>query len=183
VSSTKPVLTRFYHVRPFARGWGWGARIWLTDDGCLSIYSDRGSYGYWWSHPGCEIREFLCTIDNDYLLSKLCSGKRDVIDDVGSERDIKQHILEYRRSGTYDREFARREWDLVCTSSFENEVEAHTWYLETEICDAHERLRYMRPPQAKAFVEHCWPPFVAELRRDIGESLREASREWFRRAA
>lgn len=175
--------TRFYQVKPLDRRWGWGGRFWLTDDGCLSIFSDWGNYGYWWTHPGCEIREFLCGIDECYLLGKLCSGQRDVIDDVGCERDIKTHILEYRRNGTYDRDFARREWDLVCESSFTNEVEAHCWYLETKICDAAELLRYEKSPQAQAFVKRCWPAFVMALRADIGEPLRRAAAGWFRRVA
>lgn len=179
------VTTRFYQVRPLQRGWGWGGRFWLTSDGCLSIYSDWGNYGYWWTHPGCEIREFLCRIDDDYLLGKLCSGSglRDVIDEEACERAIKEHILEYRRQGYYDREFARKEWDLVCESSFSTEVEAHEWYRETRLEEAFEFIRYERPPQAVAFVKHCWPAFRAALRRDIGEPLRDASAFWFRRAA
>lgn len=141
--------------------------------------SDWGNWGYWWTHPGCELREFLCHIDDHYLLGKLCSGQRDVIDDVGSERDIKQHILEYRRNGHYDRDFARREWDLVCESSFTNEVEAHQWYLETEIGDAAEMLRYDKSPSCQAFIKQCWPLFRAELRRDIGAPLRDVSWGWF----
>lgn len=172
---TTPV-TRYYQVR---RPGHWWARFWVTSDGCVSIMSDWGNWGYWWTHPGCELREFLCRIDDDYLLRKLCSGRRDELNEARSERSIKEHILEYRRRGWYESDFARREWDLVRQSSFSNEVEAHQWYLETEIQDAYELLRYEPSRQCQAFIEHCWPLFRVELRRDIGAPLRAASWAWF----
>lgn len=174
------MLTRFYSVRD--RSWGW-ARFWLTSDGCLSIMSDWGNYGYWWTHPGCEIRQFLCGIDDSYLLGKLCSGQRDVVDDQGTERAIKGRILDLRRRGVLSRDDARREWDHVSGCSFDNDVGVHEWYLGTELDDAYELPRYEKSPQAQAFVKHAWPLFVVALRRDIGAPLRAAAHEWFRRAA
>lgn len=56
--------TRFYQIKPGESGW---ARIWTTDDGCLSCLSDWGIHGYWWGNPGQEFRAFLVGRDADYI--------------------------------------------------------------------------------------------------------------------
>lgn len=175
---TAPV-TRYYQVR---RPGHWWARFWVTSDGCVSIMSDWGNWGYWWTHPGCELRQFLCRIDDSYLLGKLCMGQREYINEVATERSIKEHILYLRRNGSLDREQARDEWDLVRRIDFSSEVGAHEWYLESEIEDTSELLRYEKSPSCQAFIKQCWWLFRAELRRDIGAPLRATAVAWFRRS-
>ncbi len=52
----------------------WAVIFLNSGTGILSIVSDYGNYGYRWSDPGCEFKQFLTEIDDDYLVNKLSSG-------------------------------------------------------------------------------------------------------------
>lgn len=66
VSERKAPASRFYMV---SHQGDW-ARIWVTDDGSIVILSSYGAFGYWFTHPGCEIRRFLSGSGPDYLAGK-----------------------------------------------------------------------------------------------------------------
>lgn len=173
--------TWFFHVKPLLTR-GWGGRFWLTSDGCLSIFSDWGKYGYWWTSPGYDIREFLCRADADYILGKLCSGcpqLKDVVDEYETRRRIKRLIIRLRRELNLDSIEARQEWEHLERSSFDTDWACHDWYRETVISDASEMLVYESPPIAVAFMKCLWPAFVVELRRHIGTEMREKARAWY----
>jgi hypothetical protein len=58
---------------------GW-AIVFLDSIGCFSTVSDWGNYGYRWDSPGStggtDFRQWLIERGDDYLLSKLCPGRR-----------------------------------------------------------------------------------------------------------
>lgn len=148
-------ITRYYFVRnkqgPFGEEW---ARIWITDDGCFTTISDYGNWGYWWSCPGCEFRKFLCRCDEGYLSSKLSQGEHE-FDGEATVEAIRRRIVELRRERQLTREQAHEEWERVHPkpsrgyidprgqfSNMDNEIEAHEWYLETNLVDPAELLVY-----------------------------------------
>jgi len=102
--------TRFYEVKPGKSGW---ARIWLTDDGCISILSDWGNYGYWFGSPGCEFRLFLTGCDDDYLGNKFAGGKTE-FDGEETADAARELILRHRREQRLSAEDARNEWNQPC---------------------------------------------------------------------
>jgi hypothetical protein len=172
----KAPLTRFYQL-PNQKGEGW-ARIWITDDGCFTCLSDYGDYGYWWSSPGCEFREFLCRIDDSYLMGKL--GRDDQYDGEATWDAIKSEIITLRRDGSLSPEEAREEWDLLVEhhSDLRDFTEDFArWHDKTSLNDAYELRRTCFPGQLRGFVEHVWPRFVALLRAELANESAGASSE------
>lgn len=163
-------VTRFYAVR---KGIEW-ARFWVTDDGCLSIVSDYGNYGYWWGAPGMEFRLFLSRDrDTDYLASKLWSGQRQVFKIDATRKEIKRAIIRERRGGHIDRERARQEWELL--NGLDDEFDLRHWWENTRLPGAEELPEYGYPGQLSAFLERLWPLFVDALRAELEAEAKGAA--------
>ncbi len=159
--------TRFYQVRvPNRSEW---ARIWVTDDGCISVMSDYGDFGYWFGSPGCEFRRFLTGCGDDYLLNKFSSGEQE-FDSHATERAARDLVLESRREKSIDRETAREEWDAVCNVDWSCEYSRSKWYFEeTKLvdCAVSDVLKFRVPMHVQMFVKELWPLFVAQLRAEL----------------
>ena len=171
-SSRRQVISRFYEVRGQHREW---ARLWLTDDGCLSILSDFGEFGYWWTHPGCKFREFLTKCDDDYLLRKFAQGERE-IDCVATRKAVQELIIGYRRDGIIDRSTARTEYDRAEAVDWANVLELNDWLNETELPDSWESIhsesliRHDFPGALRGFMRQLWPLFVQQLKEELRAS-------------
>ena len=159
--------TRFYQVRvPNRSEW---ARIWITDDGCISILSDYGDFGYWFGSPGCEFRRFLTGCGPDYLMSKFKSGEEE-FDQNATRRNARELVLRARREKEIDRETARVEWDAVCDVDWSDEYSRSRWYFEeTKLVEygASEVLVFRVPLMIQTFVEQLWPLFVEKLQAEL----------------
>ncbi len=157
--------TRFYEVNPGKTGW---ARIWLTDDGCISIMSDWGNYRYWFGDPGCEFRLFLTGCDDDYLGNKFAGGKKD-FDGEETADAARELILRHRRDKRLNADDARREWNGVPTL-FEHEFDFAEWVnhvTDLEVDYTHDLGRYVRPHAVRQFIRHVWPLFVEQLKAQL----------------
>ena len=164
---TRKPKTRFYQVR-VAKGMEW-ARIWITDDGCISVMSDYGDFGYWFGSPGCEFRKFLTGCGDDYLMNKFRDGKMQ-FDSHATERAARKLVLKARRSKSIDKETAREEWGYVCDVDWSDEYLRLKWYFEeTKLVDwgACEVLHFRVPMHVQMFVKELWPPFVAQLQAEL----------------
>jgi hypothetical protein len=160
-------VTRFYQVR-VEKGHEW-ARIWITNDGCISIISDYGNFGYWFGSPGCEFRKFLTRCGDDYIQNKLSMGEEQ-LDQQATERAAKRLVLTNRRDKSLSREQARDEWDAVCAVEWDSEYSRCKWYFEeTKLVDygACEVLQYRTPMRVQMFVKLLWPLFVAALKAEL----------------
>ncbi len=157
--------TRFYEVKPGQSGW---ARIWITDDGCISIMSDWGNYGYWFGAPAVEFRLFLTGCDDDYLGNKFAGGKKD-FDGQETADAVRELILRHRREKRLSAEDARREWDSL-DSDFGSEIDWCEWVNHETQFD-HEYVydlgSYVRPNAVRQLIKHVWPLFVAQLRAQL----------------
>lgn len=156
-------LTRFYEIKPGRSGW---ARIWITDDGCITIMSDWGNYGYWFGDPAMEFRAFLLGCDNDYLGRKFSAGETE-LDADATARGIKERILHSRRYGSWSKALARVEWQLVKSTYFDDEHARQWWYEHTELSDASDALCYRTPRKVQFFLKNVWPLFVGQLRAEL----------------
>jgi hypothetical protein len=169
----KPI-TRFYQVRvPNGHEW---ARIWITSDGCISILSDYGNYGYWFGSPGCEFRRFLTRCDDDYLGRKFTQGERE-FDERLTARAARDLVLSNRRDGTLTKEQARDEWDAVLGVDWCDEYSRSKWYFEeTKLvdCGATEVLQYRTPMQVQMFLKVLWPLFIEQLRAELASEAAQA---------
>jgi hypothetical protein len=159
--------TRFYQVRvPKRSEW---ARIWITDDGCISILSDYGDFGYWFGSPGCEFRRFLTRCGPDYLMSKFKNGEEE-FDENATRRNAQEMVLRARREREIDKETARDEWDAVCNVDWSDEYSRSRWYFEeTKLvdCATSDVLEFCVPMQVQMFVKEIWPLFVAQLQAEL----------------
>lgn len=184
------ITVRFYDIRVKEPGFGtrtWG-RFFLTSDGSLTIQSDYGNYAYWWTHPGCEIRRFLCRDgEDDYIANKFSEGER-VCDDDASVRNVKREILRLRREGTLSRDQARDEWDLLREhDELSDQVARTRWHDETRLGEhigmVSELFVYVLPYKLQGFMRVLWPAFVEALEREMREEFQAKGRAWFGRAA
>lgn len=67
-----------------------------------------------WGSMGCGIKEFFISCDKYYLAKKLIPYDRMLEDDLeGTIENIKEHIIEWRREGSYTKERARELWDSL----------------------------------------------------------------------
>ncbi len=156
-------VSRLYQVRAGLFGW---ARIWVTDDGSISILSDYGNYGYWFGAPGKEFRAFLIGAGKDYLVNKFTSGSPEVIDADASEKKIRRHILRLRRDRDLSREQARDEWELLKEHhDFDDLFNQVDWWRATTFEMTEPLFVYHRRSlrAVEALMEKVWPLFVAQL--------------------
>jgi hypothetical protein len=159
-------VTRFYQVRvPKRSEW---ARIWITEDGCVSILSDYGNYGYWFGGlPECGMRAFLVRCGDDYLSAKFSAGKRE-IDCSATELAVKCEITSRRREGDLGREEARKEWGLMRGVNWNSELEQWDWARESKLTEEPWRCFVDRYPiQVTMFLKELWPLFVEQLKAEL----------------
>jgi len=159
--------TRFYQVRVPRQSWG---RIWITDDGCISILSDYGKFGHWFDGPGCEFRRFLTGCGPDYLMSKFKNGEEE-FDENATRRNAQEVVLRNRRDQSIDKETARGEWNAVCNVDWSCEYLRSKWYFEeTKLIGdygAANVLEFRIPMRVQMFVKVLWPLFVAQLQAEL----------------
>jgi len=158
---TNPV-TRFYEVKPGKSGW---ARIWITDDGCISVMSDWGNYGYWFGSPGCEFRLFLTGCDDDYIGNKFAAGKTE-FDGEETVEAVRERILYLRRQCRLSHADAQREWRAL-PKYFDTPEDFASWVRETKLQDVYEYSRYSRPHAVQQFVKQVWPLFIGQLKAEL----------------
>ncbi|MHB1418700.1 MAG: hypothetical protein ACYCX4_03810, partial [Bacillota bacterium] len=93
---------------------GWGIFL-LDSTGMFAAVTDYGNYAFRWAYHGeKDFRKFVIGLKNDpgYLLGKvLPNGK--VYDGEETIKNIKETIIDVRRDGSWSKEQARKEWDLL----------------------------------------------------------------------
>ena len=162
------ILRRYDILNREVMSW---AIIVIGSDGLLAICSDYGNYAHKWPTQGWgegDFREFLLTIDVWYYLSSKLSTCSHY-DGEATVRRIREDILQGRRSGCYDREFARSEWDLFESwrEDLQSVIGFHNWYMETRIDCAGELAEHTYDPRLTGLWQHIWPSFCALLRTEL----------------
>jgi hypothetical protein len=159
-----------YHL-PSEKGEGWCIAF-LDAIGVFMCVSDYGNYGYRWPQDGWGsqyrcFREFFLHCDDDYIMRKIARRQ----EYVGSETlaEIKRHILELRRGGSWSKDRARHEWDLVVSDmgGVETKEDFARWYDRTSLDEAYEFAVHDFHPQVYGFMKACIP----RLRAAIGAQL------------
>lgn len=146
----------------------------------IMINSDYGHFAYNWVSTGKNPKSFLCRIEMDYTMKKLCGGRDEIYepDYEKMERSIKKKIIEQRREIYLTKEEARKAFDdmpeyvqeyrghldLIHNSIFEH-------YLFDKVFGDFENF----PDNEKIrsgivdFWEHIWKPFIEELKKEMEE--------------
>lgn len=156
-----------YYIPPVDRIEGWGIFL-LDSTGMFAAVTDYGNYAYMWDHHGKkDFREFVAGLAKSpyYVLGKVAkkdySGKETI-------KAIKEDILDNRRDGSYTKEFARREWDLLKnTDDMDSVFGFKEWYDNTHVSDASELYSMDWSLQAKAFATKLMPRLAEALKDEL----------------
>lgn len=166
----------FYYIRGNGFVWGFIALAIIGKESCQVLCnSDYGHYAYGWTHCGMNPKKFLCRLDMQYAMNKLTNGKLYEPDVDEYENDIKNSIIESRRSGNLTETEARIAWNEMCllvdeygcSSILFNELYNHPLFSKVfgsfENMPNSERIR----PECQGFWDKIWIPFIEQLRLEI----------------
>jgi len=161
----EPVKTYRYSV-PNENHQGW-AILFLDDAGCCAVLSDYGNYTHRWSSGGFakgeDIRAFLLTAGDDYLLGKLAQRVPSL---EKTAAYIREQIIERRRSGWWEKEEAAEEWERARDLEGQ-EISFEDWMTLTRFDDAYEFHCTEYDPQAVAFFKRAWPRLRALIAAEV----------------
>ena len=151
----------------------WGKFI-IDSTGYFSCVTDYGNYAFQWTaHGDDDFREFLVSLNTDYLLGKLSSGKT-VFDERGTRQIIKERIVSMRKDGKYglDATEARYLYDKVDDCSTEHDFEE--FFREAKDPDGDDFFRdwwemfsQCYDYDLQGFAERLWPRFVEALKAEL----------------
>ncbi len=155
---------------PSIDGEGWGIFL-LDSTGLFSCVTDYGNYSFRWTHHGMDdFRKFFDRNSYGYILNKLhlgC-GKTQELDAEATLKNIVKYILEARRDGSIDEDFARSEYDHVwsCYNDYDDGM-FDPWYYGTEIDDAYEYRCLDYSPDDKALRDNLLPRLTEAIQKDL----------------
>lgn len=167
-----------YQVRNNAKHtWGDISIEWGEQSAKVMINSDYGHFAYNWFATGNNPKKFLCRIEMEYAMKKLCGS------DVGAyepdfdawEEDIKRKIIEALRNGYIERGDAREAFDEMPSfvMEYRNADLIHKELIDHRLFERifgdYENLpsEEIIKPSLVAFWKHIWKPFVEELEKEI----------------
>ncbi|MDF2563750.1 MAG: hypothetical protein K0Q53_145 [Massilibacillus sp.] len=163
-------IWRYYLPNTERKGWG----IFIIDEkGYFSAVTDYGNYAFMWSSFGSDdFREFVIEISNNpgYVLGKVAKKEYD-----GEQtcKDIKELIIELRRDGSFAKEEARREWDLLKDNEWlETDVNFTRFYDETEIDDVCEFYRKSYGLDEMEFAKELLPRLAEEIKKQLQSEVK-----------
>lgn len=136
---------------------GW-AICFIDEAGCLSILSDYDDYAYRWnvnSLGAPNLVRFLADTGADYILGKI--AQQNWFDPDFADGAVAK-ALEARDGEDADCPCIANEYDLY------QAVDEYDLY---EQADNGDLARYDFPPQARMFMEKCWPKLVELFKEDI----------------
>ncbi|RKG68674.1 hypothetical protein D7V80_11800 [Corallococcus sp. CA054B] len=168
-----------YQYRLRTEKGAWLADVILRSDGFFATVSDWGNYAFRWTAPGREFRAFVVQLagQGDYVCSKL--ETRDWWDGARTLKRIREHILTYRRDGTYSKEKAAEAWQsladaLGCWSGRDakdcDEIgidQFAVWCHDTELEMPYEFASYDYPPDVRGFCENVMPALATAIREEL----------------
>lgn len=149
---------------------GWGVFL-LDSTGMFAAVTDYGNAAYKWPlHAEEDFRRFFAKgVSGGYLLQKLFYEHKQ-FDGDATLREVKEDIIERRRDGSYSRQKARKEWDLLSYyEDLDNDASFVRWYDNTSISDAGEFYKMRYPASARAFVNKLIPRLSEAIREELAK--------------
>lgn len=145
---------------------GWNLVI-LDQDGNECTLFVSGDYGQYVARFYYErdFREAFLEFDKDYLLRKV--AKADIYDGEITLKEIKHYILSLFKNGSWTREKARNEWDLLDDYEFDYKEQFNEWVKKTEIYDAWDLACYRYSAGAVAFAEQTLPRVKTLISKEL----------------
>jgi len=139
--------------------------------GEILINSSFGSFNHAWTSCGEPFKKFLIGIDMDYFMKKCLGTSYRVYDGEATFKGVVQHVLEYRRDGSYGKVQAREIYDDLIESQSEIESSEEAFGRSTDgwLDEYYDFIQYMPAPQAVGFWKTIWPVFEAELKSETAQ--------------
>lgn len=159
-----------YYIPPVDSVEGWGVFI-LDSTGMFAAVTDYGNAAYKWPlHAEEDFRRFFAKgVSGGYLLQKLFYEQKKY-DNEATLQDVKEFIMVCRREGSYSREKAREEWELLSYyDDLDNDASFVRWYDNTSISDAGELYKMSYPASARAFVNKLIPRLSEAIREELAK--------------
>jgi len=147
--------------------------VFVDSTGCVAVLSDYGDWCYRWVTKHCgfdDFRKFLAQAETDYVARKLGGGRRgdlEVYDGHATAKNIRERICSYRRDGTFSREKARHEWNLVGSDVEDNTIGFHDWYMHTSFDCSYEFAIYRMSESLKHWATVSFPRLQELLRAEL----------------
>lgn len=141
--------------------------------GFISVISPFGNFGHYFSHcgPG-RFEDFLAGLDRSYLMGKFMGLGVTVFDEPETTKALKRLIIQKRWEKSIEANEARELFDAVVSvaaeccgrddymRALERDCPSRFWDWEL-----YEVACTTVNPQARAFWDQIWTPFVAEVLR------------------
>lgn len=181
---TKGVCER-YDVR-LTKGNGWATITLDERGGLLNIVSDYGNYSHYWPNHGRQtFKHFLCELGNDYLLDKL-GGRPSHFNYEKSKANVVERLKEMLRDGARVwrngeyHDFNQKMYNdaddaLDSLNDYSHSADTFAVYVSESDLNVissdglFEGIIVMEhSPQLRMFLERLWPPFIAQLKKEIG---------------
>lgn len=154
-----------YDIRVSKMG-GWAKITLCEEDGSVGIISDYGNWGYLWSHHGCEsLKHFLLQVGKHYASEKFTGGKKEY-NHERTIKHIKQHIIEFRREGSYKKKDAREMFDALDWVENEHEI-YNDGVLSEHIPDIYEFFSSDPDRQFDMFFDRLWVVFLDYIKEEV----------------
>lgn len=139
------------------------------DKGRISISSDFGTWSYFWGACG-NFKKFLIKINKEYLADKFNEDRH--FDLIGTIKEYKNQIIDYRRNEGLDGETARKMWDeldLMHGMGSKHEF-IDGMYQSENLCklfDTGPDYIECISPRFQKFWDQIWPCFINELNKEL----------------
>ena len=138
--------------------------------GEILINSDYGTYAYSWGNMGSPLKEFLCRIGRDYIITKLTNGNDTEFDFDASIKAVKKEIRRMRKKHEITRAEAQEAMeDLPGDDEGQDQFIRRLWDHEL-FKDGDPPTEFVcerECPQITGFYKYVWIPFTDHLRTEL----------------
>lgn len=157
---------------------GWADIFLICGEQSVSvvIHSDYGKFAKYWSHCGCNPKQFLIELDFDYCMKNLTDYKHRIDAPEQYPSKVKERIMVARRhDGTLTKEEAREAWgDMLQTEHNEGDLyfkELIDHHLFNKVFGDYEYLPSAKKidPCCQELWDNVWLPFVEQLKSELAE--------------
>lgn len=153
--------------------------VFVDDDGCLSIVSDYGNWGYRWNMAGESkcIRRALLDHNSGYLRDKLSYDHAKIFSAEKTVARVRQDILYHRRQRELPRKEALLDWNAI--QRVHNEIDYYDFlnaargrwdrYMDSASSEVHN---------ASGLDHWCkvsFPRLQARIREELEEEAKRAN--------
>lgn len=154
----------------------WQATLFLDNErGQISIISQYGNFGYWWTSmgKGRTLKQFLIGCDHDYIMTKFEHGQDSWFDSEATVKVIEMDIFRERRARSLSADQAREFYD-ECSNLKEVRTASEMMsvlspgMLENLYENDYMAVPYKtdHQPQTRGFMRYVWPIFIEHIKKE-----------------